>query len=124
MLRILVVDEEPTVRAAVSMALRRAGHDAVEVGSGKAGLRALQDGGFDAVVTDVRMLERTGVELLRALRAIGRPVPVLAMSGGSAYGADGVRPMVQLLDAEATLSKPFVPAELVAAVEAIAADAA
>jgi len=122
MLRILVVDNEPSVRDAVSTALRRAGHDTVAVGNRMAGLRALQGGGFDVMVTDVVMLERTGIELLQALRAIGRPVPVLAMSGGSDYGAGGAQPMV--LDAEATLSKPFVPAELVAAVEAIAAGAA
>lgn len=124
MLRILVVDNEPAVRDAVSMALRRAGHETVAVGNRKAGLRALQGGGFDVVVTDVIMLERTGIELLQALRAIGRPVPVLAMSGGSAYGADCVQPTAPALDAEATLSKPFVPSELVAAVEAIAARAA
>jgi CheY-like chemotaxis protein len=123
MLRILVVDDEPAVRDAVSMALRRAGHDPVAVRNGQDGLEALRDGGFDAVVTDMFMPQRDGVELIRALRSAERPVPVLAMSGGSAYGADSVLPMARMVGAQATLRKPFLPSELVAAVEAIAAGA-
>ena len=124
MLRILVVDDEPAVRDAVSMALRRAGHDPVAVRNGRDGLAALENGGFDAVVTDIFMPQRDGVELIRALRGAARPVPVLAMSGGSAYGADAVLPMARMLGAQATLRKPFLPSELVAAVEAVAAGGA
>lgn len=121
MLRILVIDDESAVRDAVSVALRRAGHEPVPVRNGQDGLAALQNGRFDAVVTDMFMPQRDGIELILALRSAPHPVPVLAMSGGSAYGADGVLPMARMLGAEATLRKPFLPSELVAAVEAIAA---
>ena len=73
---------------------------------------------------DIGGSERDGIELILELRRTSRPVPVLAMSGGSAYGADRVLPMARMLGAEATLRKPFLPSELVAAVEAIVGRAA
>jgi two-component system response regulator MprA len=118
MLRVLVVEDEPAIRDTVSTALRRAGHQAVAVSSAKARGEALQTGRFDAIVTDALIPARNCLELLEVLQAGRSRVPVLAISGGG-YGAAGTLPIVKLLGAQATLSKPFVPSELVAAVEAI-----
>jgi DNA-binding response OmpR family regulator len=120
-MRVLIVDDEQGVRDTVSHALKRAGHEAVAVANGRAGMSAIEAGGFDAVVTDICMPERDGIELIRTLRAADPPLPVLAISGGGAYGVDGLLKMAELLGARATLRKPFAPSELVAAVEAISA---
>jgi DNA-binding response OmpR family regulator len=121
MLRVLVVDDELAVRDTVTRALRRAGHEAVAVATGQAGMDTIKCGAFDAVVTDICMPERDGIELIRVLQAEQPKVPVLAISGGGGCSIDGLLPMAELLGARKTLRKPFAPAELVAAVEAIAA---
>ena len=120
-LRVLVVDDEPAVRDTVSRALKRAGHDTVAVADGLAGMCAVEAGGFDAVVTDICMPGRDGIELIRSLRASAPMIPVLAISGGGACSIDGLLPMAELLGARAILRKPFAPSELVAAVEGIVA---
>lgn len=121
MLRVLVVEDEPAIRDTVARALTRAGHEAVSVTSGKARGAVLEGGRFDAVVTDAFIPARYCLELLEVLRLGARQVPVLAMSAG---GADGAKPMVNLLGAQATLRKPFAPAELVSTVESIVGDPA
>lgn len=121
MLRILIVDDEPAVREAVCRALMRAGHAPVAVAGVKPCLAALQASEFDVVVTDMLMPELDGIELLQIMRDGGDWPPVLAMSGGGPYGSDSLLPMAKMLGAKATLKKPFAPAELVAAVEAMVA---
>lgn len=118
MLRVLIVDDEPAIRDTVALALRRAGHETVAVSSVRARGEALQSGRFDAIVADALIPARNCLELVELLQARVPQVPVLAMSGGG-YGAEGALPIMKLLGAQATLSKPFAPAELVAVVEAM-----
>lgn len=120
MLRVLVVDDEPALRDTISRALRRAGHEAMAVGDGRAGLEALQRDDFDAVITDILMPECDGIELIREMRAGQHREPVLAISGGGIYRDEFLLPMAKMLGAQATLRKPFAPSDVVAAVEAIA----
>lgn len=119
MLHVLVVDDEPAIRDTIARALMRAGHEAIAVTSGKARGAVLASRQFDAVVTDAFIPARDCLELLEVLRLSAPQIPVLAISAGGAYGAQGLRPILELLDARATLRKPFAPAELVAAVEAM-----
>lgn len=120
MLRVLVVDDEPELRENASEALRWAGHQAVTAGDGVDGLAALAAGRFDAVVTDVFMPKCDGIELIRTLRAAGRRMPVIVVSGGGAFGNYSLLAMAKLLGAQATLRKPYSLKELVAIVEALA----
>jgi two-component system response regulator MprA len=120
MLRILIVDDEPALRDTLSRTLRRAGHEAMVVGNGRSGLEALRQDSFDAVITDIFMPDCDGIELIREMRAGQHREPILAISGGGTYGNDALLPMARMLGAQATLRKPFVPSEVVAAVEAIA----
>ncbi len=54
--RVLVVDDERNNRAALAKILEKAGHEVVAAASGEDALAALQDAGFDLVVTDLRMI--------------------------------------------------------------------
>jgi len=118
MLRVLVVEDDPAIRDTVATALRRAGHQAVAVSSARARGEALSGSRFDAIVTDALIPARNCLELLEFLQNGRSHVPVLAISGGG-YSAAGTLPIVKLLGAQATLSKPFAPSELVAAVESM-----
>ena len=94
MAKILVVDDEPDERFLVSRTLRKQGHDVTVAENGAAGLRAVQGGAPDLVVTDIMMPVMNGVEFIGRLR--GDPatagIPILAVSGDThlAGAADAV----------------------------------
>ncbi|MDQ3421703.1 MAG: response regulator, partial [Acidobacteriota bacterium] len=82
--RVLVVDDEPSMRQMLSFALRREGYDVTTADDGRTALEALRDGRFDLVVTDVRMPEVSGVDLLREAKRLDPALSIIMMT---AYGS-------------------------------------
>jgi DNA-binding NtrC family response regulator len=78
--RLLIVDDEERMAGVVAMALQRAGHECRTCGSGEEALAAVSESGADLVVTDLRMPEMDGIELLRRLRAIEPTLPVILIT--------------------------------------------
>jgi len=112
-MRMLVVDDDPTVRGIVIDLLNLSGHTALEVSDGVQALALLQAEEFDAVLLDHSMPEVTGVEVLRRLRSMGSHVPV-----GFITGARG-HPEIEKLRRQAVpvIYKPFGWTEFKAFVE-------
>jgi two-component system response regulator PilR (NtrC family) len=81
---ILVVDDELSMRQMLSIALRREGYQVTAVDDGRAALAALEDRQVDMVVTDVRMPEFSGVDLLREAKRVDPSISVIMMT---AYGS-------------------------------------
>jgi DNA-binding response OmpR family regulator len=113
---VLVVDDEPGVRAALTRGLRAEGMDVVAVGDGPAGLAHAETGAFDAVVLDVVLPGLSGYRVLEKLRANGVETPVLLLSAkdGEVDQADGFD-----LGADGYLVKPFSFVVLVAQLRAL-----
>jgi DNA-binding NtrC family response regulator len=78
--RILVVDDEPRMAELVAMALARGGYDCESCLSGEAALAALDARGADAVVTDWKMPQMDGLELLRQLHSRQPQLPVILLT--------------------------------------------
>jgi DNA-binding NtrC family response regulator len=78
--RILIVDDEARMASVIAMALGRAGYDCETCASGDAALAALDAGGVDVVVTDWKMPEMDGMELLRRLHARRAELPVILLT--------------------------------------------
>jgi DNA-binding NtrC family response regulator len=78
---VLVVDDEAYVRDSLVAVLRRGGHDARGVASAAEALRALGEASFDALITDLRMPDVDGLELLRRLAAAASGLPVIVLTG-------------------------------------------
>jgi two-component system response regulator MprA len=114
--RILVVDDEPSVRDALDRALRLDGYKVRLAPDGRAALDALADDPPDAVVLDVLMPAPDGLEVCRRLRAAGDRTPVLLLTA-----RDAVPDRVRGLDAGADdyLVKPFALEELSARLRAL-----
>jgi CheY-like chemotaxis protein len=111
---ILVIDDELPMRRLLSRLLTGAGHTVHEAADGHAGLALFQQVQPALVITDIVMPEMEGIETIRELRRGGSPVPILAISGGTApplylHAATG-------LGATAALSKPFAADALLGAV--------
>jgi two-component system response regulator MprA len=114
--RILVVDDEPSVRDALDRALRLDGYKVRLARDGREALNLLADEPPDAVVLDVLMPAPDGLEVTRRLRAAGDRTPVLLLTA-----RDAVPDRVRGLDAGADdyLVKPFALEELTARLRAL-----
>lgn len=78
--RVLIVDDEERMAGVVAMALGRAGYACETCSSGAAALAAIEAGGADVVVTDWKMPEMDGIELLRQLHARQPGLPVILLT--------------------------------------------
>jgi len=103
MSRILLCDDEEALCRSLSRVLRATGHEVV-TGDGAAGLTRIQEEHFDLILTDLRMPEVNGFEILAAARRFAPTTPVIAMSG-SAEIPDAVKAMHA--GARDFLIKPF-----------------
>jgi two-component system response regulator MprA len=115
-MRILVVDDEPQLRRALERALKLEGYDVDVAEDGDLALEAVAGAPPDAIVLDVLMPGRDGLEVCRELRARGDHTPVLMLTA-----RDAVQDRVDGLDAGADdyVVKPFALEELLARVRAL-----
>lgn len=111
MARILVVDDDELVRAAVAAILRRTGHGVTLAADGEDALDVFRPGQFDLIITDIVMPRMEGIETLRALRCLEPGIRIIAMSESGADHGFYLKAAVAL-GADATLEKPLVAAEL------------
>jgi two-component system response regulator MprA len=113
--RVLVVDDDPAVRSAISRALR-IDYDVDEAADGADALARHASAPADAIVLDLLMPEIGGLDVCRSLRRRGDAVPVLVVTA-----RDAVSDRVEGLDAGADdyLVKPFAVEELRARVRAL-----
>lgn len=113
---LLVVEDEVKLLNHLCRGLGEAGFAVLSAGSAEAAARAVANGEFEAIVLDLRLPDRDGLEFLRDLRAAGNPTPVLILT---ARGA--LEERVAGLDSGADdyLAKPFAFPELVARIRAL-----
>ena len=115
-LRILVVDDEPSIVDSVSTALRYEGFDVETAGTGRAALAAAQERTPDLVVLDVMLPDLDGLEVTRRMRADGLRVPVLFLTARDAL-EDKLAGLT--VGGDDYMTKPFSLAEVVARTRAI-----
>jgi CheY-like chemotaxis protein len=115
MTHILLIDDDPLVRYSVRTILEGAGHEVTEADNGRGGLELFRGTRFDAVITDIIMPDMEGIETIRAIRALDKQMPVLAMSGGGRVGNTDFLKAAKALGADQVLQKPFEDDELLGA---------
>jgi DNA-binding response OmpR family regulator len=119
MAKILVVDDDPSVLKYVKGVLKAAGHDVSEATNGRECLIALKDQPVDLLVTDIIMPEQEGMETIRILRREGNSLKIIAMTGGLPGGATDLVKMAKMMGVDKALGKPFMPADILAAVNEV-----
>lgn len=107
--RILVVDDEALMREYVEEALTRSGYVVHSVGNGRDAVAAVQEKGFDVVVTDLKMVPMDGLEVLRHIQAASPDTHVIVMT---AYGTIETAVTALKEGADDYILKPFAPDEL------------
>ena len=124
MARILVIDDDPTIRSLCTLALTNSGHEVATAPDGRDGLALLGRRRFDLVVTDLVMPDQEGIATIRSIRDLAHDLPILAISGSLGSEVRGGVDYLKLaisLGAQAGLRKPFSPRQLSKAVEELLA---
>jgi two-component system response regulator PilR (NtrC family) len=107
--RILVVDDEPSMREMLRIVLRRDGYDVVIAQNGSDGLDRLRTEPFDLLLSDIRMPDISGVEVLRAAKQINPEILAFMMT---AFASTETAVEAMRLGALDYFTKPFSMDEL------------
>jgi DNA-binding response OmpR family regulator len=114
--KILVVEDDRTLRQALGFNLSREGYDLVSAADGETALGIARAQPIDLILLDVMLPGMSGIELLRTLRREGRDTPVIILS---AKGEEIDRVVGLNVGADDYIPKPFSRPELLARIEAV-----
>ena len=107
--RVLIVDDNETMRSGIALVVERMGHEAIAAASGPEGLARLKEQPFDLVVTDYRMEEMNGIEVLEAVKEQFPDTDVIIIT---AYGTIEIAVEAMKKGAVDFITKPFPPEAL------------
>ncbi|MCW5828511.1 MAG: sigma-54-dependent Fis family transcriptional regulator [Deltaproteobacteria bacterium] len=109
MAHILLVDDEPSSLLALTIFLKKAGHEVTTASDGEAALRVIEDMAPEVVVTDYRMEPLTGLDVLKKVQELQYPVEVILLTG---EGTIGLAVEAMKMGAFDFLTKPVKPEDL------------
>lgn len=104
MARILITEDEDSLRSFVARALRLDGHDTAEAADGAEGLERLGDGVFDLLLSDIRMPVMDGIELAHRASSAFPDLKILLMTGYAEQRERADDLMTKVVD---VVEKPF-----------------
>lgn len=116
-MRLLVIEDDPSVGGLIAAALRGDGHRVDVLESGSDGLEALRSVAYDLLIVDRALPDQDGIQVVRALRAQGGAMPVLMLTS---RGSIDDRVAGLEAGADDYLIKPFAMPELKARLHALA----
>ncbi|MCB9540779.1 MAG: sigma-54-dependent Fis family transcriptional regulator [Myxococcales bacterium] len=106
MARILVIDDNETMREGIAHTVRRMGHEVDTAASGQAGLKAFEERAADFVISDLKMEGMDGIEVLQAIKAKHPEVLLMIVTG---FGTIETAVSAMKLGAFDFITKPFPP---------------
>ena len=122
MARILLIDDDNSLRKIMAMGLADAGHQVVQAKDGIEGVACFRTEHFDLVITDLIMPKKEGIETIADLRRECPSLPIIAISGDLKNSGLYLQ-IAQQIGATRTLLKPFDLATLQRAAAEILAEA-
>ena len=116
--KIMTVDDSPTVRKVLCMALSAAGYQVIEASDGRDALKCVESHSIDLLITDLKMPNMDGLDLIRELRR--RPglqyLPIIMLTGES---GEDCRTTARDAGVSAFIVKPFVPEQIAGLIRGI-----
>jgi len=107
--RVLIIDDEPLMRMSISDALKEDGYEVMSTASGREGVQLAKDGSFDVVITDLRLPDLDGIEVLKSCKKASPETMVVLIT---AYGAVETAVEAMKYGAYDYVTKPFRMEEL------------
>jgi len=109
---ILTVDDSPSIRVALKIALTNAGYSVSEAGNGAEGIEKAKASAFDLIITDLNMPVMDGLTMIEEMRRMPDQmgVPIVFLTTES---DEGMKARAKAAGATGWLTKPFDPDQLV-----------
>jgi len=111
---ILIIDDEPSVADALRLILADRGHFVLVASTGRDGLELARREPVRIVITDLRLPDISGLEVLGALAAERPQLPVILITS---HGTPELSATARRAGAVAVLPKPFLPVEIISLIE-------
>ncbi len=115
--RILIIDDEASIRFMIRLFLEREGYIVVEASDGAEGIQRFREEPADLVITDLIMPNKDGIGMILDLKKEFSTAKIIAMSGGGLNRPEGYLLGAKKLGAAYTLAKPVNRQELLRAVK-------
>ena len=117
MKKVLILEDEVSIRSFVVINLKRAGYDAIEAGTGREALQLLKDNpDIGVAILDIMLPDIDGFEVCRNIRATNKTIGIIMLTART-QEMDKVTGL--MTGADDYVTKPFSPAELTARVDAL-----
>ena len=110
---ILIVDDELGIRELFKEELTDNGANVLEASSGNMAIEVFNKGGVDVVISDIRMPDGDGVQLVKSIKEKNSDIPIYLITGFSDYTGNELK----VLGIEAIIFKPFDISEVVQMVD-------
>jgi DNA-binding NtrC family response regulator len=115
--RILVVDDDASIRRTLNILLSKAGYEVLQASDGSEAVRLWRECGGDLVITDLHMPKKDGIETIVELLSHTPGMRIIAMSGGGQTKRLDLLGNVALLGSVLTIEKPFTLTEMMTMVK-------
>lgn len=112
--KVLVIDDEDIVRICCSRALSPAGYEVRMAQNGLDGLKMIEEERFDIVLTDLKMPDMDGIEVLRKIKKEWPEIGVIIITGYQTVDTEAKSIKLGAFD---YIEKPFTPDALISAVD-------
>jgi YesN/AraC family two-component response regulator len=119
MSRILIIDDEASIRKMLKKLLETEGYDILEANNGNQGIKLFIEHRPDLVITDLVMPEKEGIELIREIKKINPNAQIIAISGGGITYPKLYLDLAGKFGAARTFSKPVDNAILISTIKEI-----
>jgi len=117
--RIMLVDDEPDINAALSVVLKRAGYDVNTFDNPFIALEKLKPGFYGLIILDVKMPQMDGFELYREIKKVDRKAKICFLTASELYYENFRKEKFAPLDKELFIIKPISNAELLKKIDFI-----
>ncbi len=113
--RLLIIDDEPSVGDALRLVLESKGYEVVLVRNARDGIEQSRKSVFGFIIVDLFLTDGSGLQVIKTIHEHQPTVPILLITG---HGSPEVFAEARELGAIGGLAKPFQPAEILALIAA------
>jgi DNA-binding response OmpR family regulator len=117
--RIMLVDDEPDINAAMSVVLKRGGYDVDTFENPYIALEKLKPGFYGLIILDVKMPQMDGFELYREIKKVDKKAKICFLTASELYYENFRKEKFVPLDKELFIIKPISNAELLKKIDFI-----
>ncbi len=116
---VLIIDDEPSIAEALALILDDQGYETVSAGTGREGIEEAARRSFDVTITDLRLPDMSGLDVLKAICRGDKHNRVIVIT---AHGTPEMISELKACGAVEVLKKPFLPSDILGLIEAILKD--